>query len=198
MRSIGRPTKGHAMTLPLPAGRWILDDAHSTVEFSVRHMGISKVRGRFTEFAAELTVGDTTATSRLDATVALASIDTGNETRDGHLRTTDFFDLATTPVMTFTSSSIADRGDGTYVADGSLTLNGRTQPQQLVVEFNGTETYPMDGSVHAGFSATGSLSRKDFGVDFNVPLAAGGVVIGDRISIEIDVQVQLADAMVPA
>ena len=176
------------MTLPLQPGTWIIDTAHSSVEFTVRHLGISKVRGRFATVDATAQVGDTLAATTLSATIDLSSIDTGNTDRDGHLRTTDFFDIAAHPQLTFTSKTISDLGNGRYRVTGALSLNGTTHDQDLDVEFNGTEVYPMDNSTHAGFTATGSLQRSDYGVKFDVPLAAGGFAIGDKVGLELNVQ----------
>jgi len=182
------------MTLPLATGVWALDAAHTTVAFTVRHMGISKVRGTFSGAQAQLTIGETLDESRLTAMVDMSTVDTGNQDRDAHLRSSDFFDVGTHPTMSFTSTAIREDQAGSFVLEGALTVNGRTNPLTLAVEFHGTETYPMDGSTHAGFSASGSLSRKDYGIEFNVPMAAGGFVIGDRVSIDLDVQV----AAIPA
>lgn len=182
------------MTLPLTAGVWTLDAAHTTVAFTVRHMGISKVRGTFAGVDAQLTIGETLDESELTANVDMATVDTGNRDRDAHLRSADFFDVESHPTMTFTSTAIREADAGRYTVDGVLTVNGRTNPLALTVEFHGTQVYPMDGSTHAGFSATGSLSRKDYDIEFNVPMAAGGFVIGDRVSIDLEVQL----AAVPA
>ena len=157
-------------------------------------MGISKVRGTFGGAQARLTIGDSLDDSRLTATVDMSTVDTGNKDRDAHLRSPDFFDIESHPEMTFTSTAIREDDAGAYAVDGVLTVNGRSNPLTLAVEFHGTETYPMDGSTHAGFSATGSLSRKDYGIEFNVPMAAGGFVIGDRVSIDLEVQLAAVSA----
>ena len=176
------------MTFPLAAGTWTLDASHTTVAFTVRHMGISKVRGTFTGVEARLIVNDPFESSVLTAEVDMSTVDTGNADRDAHLRSQDFFDVESHPKMTFSSTRIRANGDRGYQVEGQVTVNGRSNPLTLSVDFEGTETYPMDGTTHAGFSATGSLSRKDFGIEFNVPLATGGFVIADRISIDLDVQ----------
>ncbi|MEO1060449.1 MAG: YceI family protein [Actinomycetota bacterium] len=174
-------------TLPIATGTWTIDPAHSSVEFVVRHMGLSKVRGRFGAFVATLQVDEDLTRSALSAEVDLASVSTGNDDRDQHLRSTDFFGTDANPKMSFTSTRI--EGDGEeYVAVGDLTINGVTREVALDVEFNGTETFPFDQSVHAGFSATGAISRRDFGVEFEVPLGADKVMIGDKISIELEAQ----------
>lgn len=175
-------------TLPLTAGTWPVDAAHSTVEFTVRHLGLSKVRGRFNEFDAGLTVGHDLASTALRAAIQLDSVDTNNVDRDGHLRSPDFFGTDTHPQMTFVSTSITDLGDGDYELLGDLTLKGTTRPVVLAVEFNGTEDYPMDQSLHAGFSARGVISRKEFGVEFDVPLGADKVAIGDKVALELEIQ----------
>ena len=176
------------MSLPLQPGTWTIDAAHSSVEFTVRHLGISKLRGRFATVDATAEIGETLATTTLAASIDLSSIDTGNADRDAHLRTTDFFDIAAHPKLTFTSKSISDHGNGQYRLSGTLSLNGITHDQDLDVEFNGTEVYPMDNSTHAGFTATGSLQRSDYGVKFDVPLAAGGFAIGDKVGLELNIQ----------
>ncbi len=174
--------------LPLTAGTWGLDPLHCTVEFTARHMAISKVRGRFHTFDAEVVVGDDLESSSLRATVDMSSVDTGNADRDAHLRNEDFFDVEQHPEMTFASTAIVATSDTTYDVTGDLTINGTTRSETLAVTFHGIETFPGDGSVHAGFEATGTISRLDYGVDFNVPLGAGGFVISDKIGIELDIQ----------
>lgn len=178
-------TTGH---LPLAPGTWTLDPMHCTVEFTARHMAISKVRGRFHTFTANIIVGDSIETSSLSATVDMSSVDTNNADRDAHLRTHDFFHVDQHPEMTFESTAIAATGDNSYGVTGDLTINGTTRQERLDVVFNGTETFPGDGSFHAGFEATATISRADYGIDFNVPLGAGGFVISDKIGIELDIQ----------
>jgi polyisoprenoid-binding protein YceI len=180
-------------TLPLAPGVWVLDPAHCTVEFTVRHMAISKVRGRFHTFTAELIVGDTLDATSVQATVDLSSVDTNNADRDAHLRSTDFFSVDAHPNMTFTSKAITEVGPQRYEITGDMTINGVTRTETLAVTFNGVEVYPMDASRHAGFEATGTINRKDYGIDFNVPLAAGGFVIADRVGIELDLQLRGPD-----
>jgi polyisoprenoid-binding protein YceI len=174
--------------LPLTSGAWTVDAAHSSVEFTVRHLGLSKVRGRFNDFDATLNVGESLDDVGISATIDLASVDTNNADRDAHLRSTDFFDTERHPRMTFASTAIADRGDGAYDLTGDLTINGVTQTVVLDVEFNGTEDYPLDASMHAGFSASGVLSRKTFGIEFDVPLGADKVAIGDKVNLDLEIQ----------
>jgi polyisoprenoid-binding protein YceI len=170
------------------AGTYVLDRAHSTVAFAVRHLGLSKVRGQFGGVDATLVVDDDGAEPQVRASVDLATVDTGNELRDAHLQSTDFFAVEANPTMTFVSRHLDVEPNGRYAMTGDLTIEGRTRTLELAVEFLGVQTFPLDGSTHVGFSAAGVVSRKEFGVDFNVPLAAGGFVIGDRVEIEIDAQ----------
>lgn len=158
------------------------------MEFTIRHLGISKVRGRFNAFDASFEVGDTLEASRLQASVDLATVDTNNADRDAHLQSTDFFNTEANPQMTFESTSIIEIGDGAYALTGNLSLNGITEPTELAVEFNGAETYPMDQKVHAGFSAKGTLSRKRYGVDFDLPLGSERVALGDNVTVELEMQ----------
>lgn len=151
-------------------------------------MAISKVRGRFHDFTAELVVGESLEQTSLSATVAMASVDTNNADRDAHLRNEDFFDVETFPEMTFASTSINHVEGERYSVVGDMTIRGITRSETLDVVFNGIETFPGDGSVHAGFEATGTIDRKDYGVDFNVPLGAGGFVVSEKIGIELDIQ----------
>ncbi|MGH1501917.1 MAG: YceI family protein [Acidimicrobiales bacterium] len=176
------------MSLPLEAGAWTVDPVHSVVQFAVRHLGISTLRGRFADVDAALTVGDSLEASSLSATVGMGSIDTGNPDRDGHVRSSDFFDADANPKMTFTSTAIEAGSGGDYTVTGDLTLNGQTKSTTLQVDFFGTEANPLDGSTRAGFEARGKIDRTDFGIDWNVPLASGGIMLGKEIDIVIDAQ----------
>ncbi len=176
------------MSLPLAAGSWTIDPVHSVVQFSVRHLGISSLRGRFADVAATLEVGDDLESSALSATIGMGSIDTGNPDRDGHVRSSDFFNAEVNPQMTFTSSSIEEAGDGVYHVTGTLALNGNSQTETLTVDFFGMEDNPFDGSVRAGFEARGEIDRTAYGIDWNVPLASGGIMLGKTIGITIDAQ----------
>jgi polyisoprenoid-binding protein YceI len=168
------------------AGTWTLDPAHSDVSFSVRHLMVSKVRGRFTGVEGEIvTAGDPLASS-VTATVDLNTIVTGDENRDAHLRSTDFFDVANHPTMTYRSTGLRPSGDG-FVVDGELTLHGVTKGVPLKLEVNGFQpSTPMGTRV--GFSATGEISRSDFGIAFNMPLEGGGVVVSDKVTINLEIE----------
>lgn len=177
----------NSTTLPLAAGTWTADVNHSTVGFVVRHLGLSKVRGRFEGFSASVTVGDDLAGTSVAADVDMSTARTGNADRDAHLASSDFFNAEANPTMSFRSTSISGEGEE-YQMAGDLTINGITKPIELDVEFFGTEIAPMDQSTRAGFSATGSLSRGDFGIEFNMPLGGDKMLISDKVAIELDVQ----------
>jgi polyisoprenoid-binding protein YceI len=177
-----------ATDLPLAAGTWAVDPNHSGVYFKVRHIGLSNVRGRFNRYDATLSVGETLADTRVEATIDMSSVDTNQPDRDAHLLGTDFFAAEQNPAMTFRSTGVRAAGDGEYTLDGELTLNAVTRPVTLDVEFHGVETFPVDGSTHAGFSATTTVNRDDFGVDFNAPLGMDKFALGKKIAVELDLQ----------
>jgi len=166
------------------AGTWTIDGSHSEVGFTVRHL-MSKVRGQFERFEGTITTGATLAQTTAEATIDLNSISTRDAQRDGHLRSADFFDVEKTGPMTFTSTSF----DGAS-ARGELTIKGVTRTVDLDVEFLGIDKDAY-GATRIGFEATGTISRKDFGVDFNVPLDGGKVLIGDKVSITLAVEAVL-------
>ena len=165
----------------LADGAWVVEPSHSEVGFTVRHLGLSKVRGRFNSFSATVQVADG-AVTELEAQVDLASVDTNNPDRDGHLKSTDFFDVEQHPAMTFRSTS----ADATRLS-GDLTINGITKPVTFDLEFHGVT---IDGyeTTRAGFSAAGRILRTDFGIDFNAPLGMDGMLIADKVDIELEIQ----------
>ncbi len=173
--------------LPLAAGTWTADPFHSNVGFTVRHLGLSKVRGRFDGVSTTVVVGDDLASTSVSAEIELGTVSTGNADRDAHLAGSDFFNADTNPKMSFRSTSITG-SDEEYTLVGDLTLNGVTKPVELDVEFFGTSVFPVDQSTHAGFTATGSLSRKDFGIEFNMALGGDKVMISDKVALELDIQ----------
>jgi polyisoprenoid-binding protein YceI len=172
--------------LPLAPGRWVLDPNHSSVGFVIRHLGVSKVRGRFQEFDVDVVVGETLADTSVRATIQTASIDTGNPDRDAHVRTADLLDVEKRPTMDFRSTAITETADG-WVVDGELTIGDVSRPQRLMLEFGGVEEFP-GGPRHAGFEATGELRRKEFGIDMAMPPGVSAVALGDVVKIELDVQ----------
>jgi len=171
------------------AGTWTIDPVHSEVGFSVRHMMVSKVRGKFGVFSGDIVTGDNPLDSSVTATVDLSSIDTGNSDRDNHIRSADFFDIDTHKTMTFRSTGVRVDGDD-FVLDGELTLKGVTQPVSLQLELGGFGPDPYGGT-RAGFTATGEIKRSDFGVDFNAVLETGGVVVADKVTITLEIEAVL-------
>ena len=177
-------TATHA--LPLVPGHWALDRAHSTVGFTVRHLGVSKVRGHFATFDLDVNVGATLADTSVTATIDVASIDTGNSDRDAHVLSADILDVARRPTLEFRSTHVDDAGDH-YDVHGELAVGGVTRPVTLAVELGGIEEFP-GGPRHAGFEATTQLRRSDFGIDVTLPPGVSSVVLGDVVKIEIDLQ----------
>ena len=170
-----------ATALPLAPGRWSLDGNHVRVGFAVRHLGVSKVRGHFSDVQAVLVVGETADESSVRATVAIASIDTGNADRDAHVLSHDLLDVDKRPTMTFASTAITGAG-AEWTLDGDLTIGGVTRPVSFAVEFGGTSDF-QDG-VHAGFEARGEIRRHDFDIHFG-PLDAA---LGNVVKLELDLE----------
>ncbi|MGW5875819.1 YceI family protein [Nocardiopsis terrae] len=170
----------------LKPGTWKIDAAHSVVGFSVRHMMVSKVRGRFERFDATLIVPEDPTKASVEATIDAGSINTDNGDRDNHIRSADFFETDSHPEFTFRSTGLEAKGED-FVLKGDLTIKKNTRPVELALEFNGSTVDPY-GLDRAGFSATTTISRKEFGVDIEMPMDGGGVVVGDRINIEIDAE----------
>jgi polyisoprenoid-binding protein YceI len=168
------------------AGTWDIDPVHSDVSFSVKHMMVSKVRGRFVGVSGSFTTGEDVATSSVRAEIDAASIDTGNAQRDGHVRSADFFDVEHHPTWTYVSTGARHDGDD-LVIDGHLTIKGVTRPVPLAVEIGGfgPDAY---GGTRAGFTATATINRSDFGVDIAMPLDGGGVVVGEKVQITLEIQ----------
>ena len=174
-----------AAATDLTAGTWAIDPVHSSVNFSVRHLMVSKVRGTFDSVAGAITVAED-GTPSVTATIDIASINTRNEQRDAHLKAPDFFDVAQFPTATFTSTGVRADGDG-YVVEGEFTLKGVTKPVALNLEFNGVNPGMGHGAV-AGFEASVVLNRKDFGIDFDAPLETGGAVVGDKVTVTLEIE----------
>ena len=170
----------------LTPGVWNVDTSHSTVGFTARHLMITKVRGHFTDFDGVVTIADDPRASSVVANVRLASIDTGSADRDGHLRSPDFFDTDEHPEMTLRSTGIRSDGDD-YVLVGDLTIAGQTHPVEFALEFDGVTQDPF-GNTKAGFAASTEINRKDWGLNWNVALETGGVLVSDKIKIELDIQ----------
>lgn len=167
----------------LTTGTWTLDPAHTDVDFVVRHAGISKVRGTFGDVSGELVLADDFTASSVEATIGVASIDSGNEQRDGHLRSADFFDVEQFPQMTFRSTGVTGTEES-FTLSGELTLHGVKRSVELQAELGG-QAVDAFGATRVGFEARGEISRKEFGLTWNAALEAGGVLVSDAVKLEI-------------
>ena len=173
---------------------WQIDPAHSHVEFAVKHLMISTVKGRFGDVEGTVTVeDDDAATARIDVTIAAASIDTGEEKRDAHLRSEDFLHAERFPSLRFRSTRVERTGDDRLRVEGDLTIRDVTREVVLEVEERGRARDPWGGE-RSAFTATTQIDRKDFGLTWNQALETGGVLVGDRVRISIDVQLVLEEA----
>jgi polyisoprenoid-binding protein YceI len=171
------------------AGTWNIDPVHSEIGFWVRHMMVSKVRGKFNTFSGQLVTSEDPLKSTVTAEIDLASIDTGNEQRDNHLRSVDFFEVEKHTKMTYKSTGIRAE-DGEYILDGELTLKGVTKSVPLTLELNGFGPDPYGGT-RAGFSAKGEINRSEFGVSFGLA-EGGGTVVSDKVNLQLEVEAVLA------
>lgn len=167
--------------LPLAPGLWTLDPLHSQASFTIRHLGVAKVRGRFNVFEASLDVGETHEESYVQAVIKVDSLDTGNSDRDAHVLSPEFLHVEEHPEIRFTSTRITGDGED-WRLEGEATIHGVTRPFAFDVEFGGTGAF-MDNT-HAGFSASGELRRKDFGLDFG----AGNLMLGEVVKFELDLE----------
>ncbi|MHC2185158.1 YceI family protein [Rathayibacter agropyri] len=175
------------ITIPgYKAGTWTIDPTHSEVAFSVRHLMISKVKGTFERFTATFTTGENPLDSTVEATAEVASVNTNEPNRDGHLRTGDFFEAEQYPQIHFVSTSVRPNGDD-FLVDGDLTIKGTTKPVTFEVEFGGFGTDPY-GNYKAGLTAKTTIDRTDFGLTYNAALETGGVLIGEKVTITLDLQ----------
>jgi polyisoprenoid-binding protein YceI len=170
---------------------WSLDPHHTAVTFSAKHLGVATVRGRFTQITSALDLDDPNdpTTGRGTITVQTASVDTGNEMRDGHLKGADFFDVEQYPTITFTLKSIAKAGND-YAVTGDLAIKGVTKEITLDYEHNGSVVDPY-GNTKVGGTLTGSINRNDWGLAWNVPLGGGGLLVGEKVKLEIDGELSL-------
>ncbi|MEO3937972.1 YceI family protein [Dermatophilaceae bacterium Soc4.6] len=166
----------------LTPGTWTVDPTHSELSFTARHLMVTKVRGKFTDFAGSVEVTEPVSASVVTATAKLASVDTGNADRDGHVRGEDFFDVEKNPEMTFVSTSVSDSE-----LVGDLTIKGVTKSVTFDVDFNGVATDPW-GNTKAGFEATTEINRKDWGLNWNAALEGGGVLVSEKVKIALDIQ----------
>ncbi|HNJ97348.1 MAG TPA: YceI family protein [Ilumatobacteraceae bacterium] len=182
MTQLTTPTALEALT----AGTWTVDPSHSNITFVARHLVVAKVRGRFTDFAGTITVADDPLQTKLEATVQATSVNTEDEGRDGHLRSADFFDVENHPTWTLVSTGIEGAGSE-YVLHTNLTIKGVTKPVDFALEFEGVATDPW-GNTKAGFTAEAEINRKDWGLEWNVALETGGVLVGEKVKIVLEVE----------
>jgi polyisoprenoid-binding protein YceI len=179
---VALPVLAHADT-------WQIDPAHTNVEFTVRHMMISNVKGQFQKTSGTITAnGADPASAKIDATIDATSIDTRVDRRDAHLKSPDFLDVAKFPTITFKSTKVEAAGPGKWKVTGDLTLHGVTKPVVLDVEGTGAPIHDPMGNTRAGASATTKIRRSDFGLIWNKALEAGGVMVGDEVAISIDLE----------
>jgi polyisoprenoid-binding protein YceI len=174
-------------------GTWVIDPVHSEVSFSVRHLMLSKVRGRFTSFDGRFVTGDDPLDSSVEATVDLSSIDTNNPDRDAHVRSADFFDVEQYPTMTYRSTGVRATDNG-FVVDGELSLHGVTRSVPLALEVEGFLPTSPFGDTRVGFTASADINRNDFGVKFNMVLDNGGVGLSEKVHITLDIEAVLQPA----
>ncbi len=182
-----------AVLIALPvlahADNWQIDPMHTNVEFTVRHMMISNVKGQFQKTSGTITVdGNDPTSAKIDATIDASSIDTRVERRDADLKSPEFLDVAKYPTITFKSTKVEADGAGKWKVTGDLTLHGVTKPVVLEVESSGTPIHDPMGNMRAGASATTSIKRSDFGLTYNKVLESGGVMVGDEVGISIDLE----------
>ena len=174
-----------ALPTGLTSGTWAIDASHTDAAFTVRHAGISKVRGTVALAEGVITVGDDLENTSVSVTLDPSTVSTGDANRDGHLKSGDFFDVEKFGEWTFVSTAVRAASDGDYLVVGDLTIHGVTQQVELATEFTGTATDPF-GNLRAGFSASVTISRKDFGLTWNAALETGGVLVSDKVVITLD------------
>lgn len=170
----------------LTPGVWNVDPVHSSIGFVARHLMISKVRGTFRTFSGTLTIAEDPLMSKVEATADVASITTGDDGRDTHLKSADFFDVEKYPSMTLVSTGIERKGDD-YVLHANLTIREITKPVDFDLEFDGVSKDPWGGT-RAGFAAETEVNRKDWGLEWNLALETGGVMLGDKVKLQLEIQ----------
>lgn len=179
-----RPYNG----LDIPeAGTFSIDTSHSAAAFSVRHLMVSKTKGRFTDFSGDITIDEDPLKSSVAVTIQAASITTGDEQRDGHLQSADFLDVENYPTLSFTSTSVRHVKGDRFAVEGDLTVRGITKPVTLELEYSGAAVDPWGGQ-RAAFSASTKINREDFGLTWNQALETGGVLVGKDVSIDLEVE----------
>lgn len=175
-----------ATVTAVPTGTWSVDPSHSNVEFSVKHLGIATVRGKFDRFEGTLEIGEDLSSARAYGTVQAASVNTNDPQRDEHLRSADFFGVEANPELSFESTAIRPLDEETFEIQGDLTMNGVTNQITLKTEIQGTEIDPWDNE-RVGLEVTGQLSRGDWGMTFNQALGSGNVLVSDKVKLSLDI-----------
>ena len=170
----------------VPAGTWSVDPIHSTVGFSVKHLGIATVRGKFEDFEGTLEIGAGDETARAYGSVQGISINTGDAGRDEHLRSADFFGVEENPELRFESTEVKQVDDKTFEITGDLTMNGVTKPISLTAEVQGEETDPW-GNERVALEVTGQLNRNDWNMTFNQALGSGNLLVGEKVKLNLDI-----------
>ncbi|MEA5260517.1 YceI family protein [Arcicella aquatica] len=166
---------------------WAIDPSHSEVQFKVKHLVITTVTGHFKEFSGTVEAGDDFEDAKISFEAKVDSISTNSEQRDGHLKSADFFEVEKYPTLSFTSTKFTKKDDGEFELVGDLTIKGVTNPVKLSVEYGGTATDPW-GNVKAGFELTAKINRKDFGLTWNAPTEAGGVLVSEEVKLIANIQ----------
>jgi polyisoprenoid-binding protein YceI len=183
-------TATQATTIPgYKTGTWTVDTVHSEVGFSIRHLMVSKVKGRFASFQATFVTAENPLDSTVTASAEVASVDTRDANRDAHLRTGDFFEAETYPTIDFVSTGVRQNG-GDFLVDGNLTIKGVTKPVTFDFEFGGFAQDPY-GNYKAGATAKTEINREDFGLTYNAALETGGVLLGEKVTITLELQAAL-------
>jgi polyisoprenoid-binding protein YceI len=172
------------------AGTWNIDPTHSDVSFIVRHMMVSEVRGHFEKFSGQIVTAEDPSESTVSAVVDATSFNTRNVDRDNHIRSAHFLEVDKYPTLEFRSTGLRAHGGGEYALDGELTVHGVTRPVTFQLELNGFTKDPF-GGYRAGFSATTNISRSEFGVSINLPMEGGGVVVGDKVQVSLELEAVL-------
>jgi polyisoprenoid-binding protein YceI len=172
--------------VPAP-GTYVIDTSHSSIDFVARHLGLSKVRGRFTNFSGDIQIADTPEESSVEVDVDVNSVDTADAKRDDHLRSPDFFHVEEHPGLTFKSTSVTPIDGRTWEVGGLLTIRGVTRPVVLETEFEGGENSPF-GDQRIGFSASTEINREDWDMGFNAVLESGGLLVGKKIKVDLNVE----------
>ena len=179
-------TTAEATQTSIPAGTWVVDPAHSRVEFQVKHLGIATVRGNFETFEGTLRVDEDVQSLEASGTVEVASLSTDEESRDAHLRSPDFFDVERHAQAKFSSTAIEPAGDGAFEVTGELTLRGVTREVTFRAAVTGTEQDPW-GNERVGLEVSGQIDRGDYGMTFNQALGSGNVLVSDPVKLRIDI-----------